>query len=112
MPIYEYACESCGFEGEYLQKVSDPLLTNCPKCGKATFNKLISAAGFQLKGSGWYVTDFRDKGSKPASGKKDAVKSDDAAGSKDAASSEKDTKSSETKDSPGETKKEQSVSGT
>ena len=82
MPIYEYACGSCGFEGEYLQKVSDPLLTVCPQCGKATFTKLVSAAGFQLKGSGWYVTDFRDKGKKPASGK-------DSATDKDSKSSEK-----------------------
>ncbi len=73
MPIYEYRCASCGFEKEYLQKVSDPKLTHCPECGKPTFDKLLSAAGFQLKGSGWYVTDFRDKGSKP---KADKEKSD------------------------------------
>jgi putative FmdB family regulatory protein len=65
MPIYEYRCATCGFQKEYLQKVSDPRLTHCPECGKPTFDKLLSAAGFQLKGSGWYVTDFRDKGSKP-----------------------------------------------
>ena len=65
MPIYEYRCATCGFQKEYLQKVSDPKLTHCPECGKPTFDKLLSAAGFQLKGSGWYVTDFRDKGSKP-----------------------------------------------
>jgi putative FmdB family regulatory protein len=69
MPIYEYRCASCGFENEYLQKVSDPLLTDCPECGKSTFSKLVSAAGFQLKGNGWYVTDFRNNGSKPAAGK-------------------------------------------
>jgi putative FmdB family regulatory protein len=70
MPIYEYRCASCGFENEYLQKVSDPLLTDCPDCGNSTFEKLVSAAGFQLKGNGWYVTDFRDKGSKkPADSK-------------------------------------------
>ena len=68
MPIYEYRCGSCGFEHEYLQKITDPLLTECPECGKPTFNKLVSAAGFQLKGNGWYVTDFKDKGkAKPAS---------------------------------------------
>jgi putative FmdB family regulatory protein len=65
MPIYEYRCATCGFENEYLQKVSDPLLTDCPDCGKPTFNKLVSAAGFQLKGSGWYATDFKNTG-KPA----------------------------------------------
>lgn len=66
MPIYEYKCSSCGFQKEYLQKVSDPRLTDCPECGKATFQKMLTAAGFQLKGGGWYVTDFRDGGSKPA----------------------------------------------
>ena len=69
MPIYEYRCATCGFQKEYLQKVSDPKLTHCPECGKPTFDKLLSAAGFQLKGSGWYVTDFRDKGSKPKADK-------------------------------------------
>jgi putative FmdB family regulatory protein len=64
MPIYEYRCSTCGFENEYLQKVSDPRLTDCPDCGKPTFNKLISAAGFQLKGNGWYVTDFKNNGAK------------------------------------------------
>lgn len=65
MPIYEYRCGSCGFQKEYLQRVSEPRLTDCPECGKATFNKLLSAAGFQLKGSGWYVTDFKNGASKP-----------------------------------------------
>ena len=66
MPIYEYRCSECGFQEEYLQKVSDSPLTVCPSCGKATFQKLLSAAGFQLKGSGWYATDFRNSGTKPA----------------------------------------------
>jgi putative FmdB family regulatory protein len=65
MPIYEYRCGSCGHEKEVLQKMSDAPLTSCPACGKATFTKLISAAGFQLKGSGWYATDFKG-GAKPA----------------------------------------------
>ena len=59
MPIYEYRCDSCGFQKEHLQKMSDPQLTTCPKCNKESYSKLLSAAGFQLKGSGWYVTDFR-----------------------------------------------------
>lgn len=63
MPIYEYRCGSCGFQKEYLQKISDPLLTTCPECNKETFSKMLSAAGFQLKGSGWYVTDFKNGGS-------------------------------------------------
>jgi putative FmdB family regulatory protein len=66
MPIYEYRCSECGFQNEYLQKVSEPPLSVCPSCGKATFQKLLSAAGFQLKGSGWYATDFRNSGSKAA----------------------------------------------
>ena len=59
MPIYAYRCESCGFGKDVLQKLSDAPLTQCPECGKETFAKQVTAAGFQLKGSGWYVTDFR-----------------------------------------------------
>src|ERR1700738_2899396 len=65
MPIYEYRCESCGHQQEFLQKVSDAPLTVCTKCGKPTFSKMVTAAGFQLKGSGWYATDFRNSGAKP-----------------------------------------------
>ena len=61
MPIYAYRCENCGFAKDVLQKMSDPLLTVCPNCGHDSFKKQVTAAGFQLKGSGWYVTDFRDK---------------------------------------------------
>ena len=64
MPIYEYRCGSCGFEKEYLQKVNDAPVAACPACGSDSYAKLISAAGFQLKGSGWYATDFKN-GSKP-----------------------------------------------
>jgi putative FmdB family regulatory protein len=81
MPIYEYRCQSCGYQNEYLQKVSEPLLTECPECRKPTFTKMVSAAGFQLKGTGWYVTDFRDKGSKPADKDKGSGKSGDTHGS-------------------------------
>ena len=59
MPIYAYKCESCGHAKDVLQKLSDPLLTDCPQCGAPAFKKQLTAAGFQLKGSGWYVTDFR-----------------------------------------------------
>ncbi len=59
MPIYAYRCESCGFEKDVLQKMSDAPLTQCPQCEKDAFRKQVTAAGFQLKGSGWYVTDFR-----------------------------------------------------
>jgi putative FmdB family regulatory protein len=64
MPIYAYKCESCGHAKDVLQKMSDDVLTQCPECGLATYKKQLTAAGFQLKGSGWYVTDFRE-GSKP-----------------------------------------------
>jgi hypothetical protein len=59
MPIYAYKCDACGHAKDILQKISDPVLTDCPACGAATFKKQVTAAGFQLKGSGWYVTDFR-----------------------------------------------------
>ena len=78
MPIYSYRCESCGHAKDVLQKVSDPLLTVCPACGAATFKKQLTAAGFQLKGSGWYVTDFKGDG-KPAKTPADAAKPDAAA---------------------------------
>ena len=71
MPIYEYRCADCGFQEEYLQKVSEPPLTVCPSCGKPKFEKLLSAAGFQLKGSGWYATDFKG-GAKPVTDKAEA----------------------------------------
>ena len=65
MPIYEYRCGACGFQKEFLQKMSDARLTDCPECGKPTLNKMVTAAGFHLKGSGWYATDFKH-GAKPA----------------------------------------------
>jgi putative FmdB family regulatory protein len=69
VPIYAYKCSACGHEQDVLQKMSDPRLTVCPECGQSTYTKQVTAAGFQLKGSGWYVTDFRDNGTKPAQGK-------------------------------------------
>jgi putative FmdB family regulatory protein len=59
MPIYAYRCDECGFAKDVLQKISDPQLTVCPTCGKSAFKKQVTAAGFQLKGTGWYATDFR-----------------------------------------------------
>lgn len=67
MPIYAYRCESCGHAKDVLQKISDAPLTVCPQCGADAFRKQVTAAGFQLKGSGWYVTDFRNNGNAPAS---------------------------------------------
>ena len=59
MPIYAYRCDECGFAKDVLQKISDPVLTVCLSCGKPSFKKQLTAAGFQLKGTGWYATDFR-----------------------------------------------------
>lgn len=70
MPIYEYRCSACGQEHEVLQKVSEPPLERCPACGKPALRKLLSAAGFQLKGSGWYATDFKGNGKKKPEEKK------------------------------------------
>ncbi|KQQ86587.1 FmdB family zinc ribbon protein [Massilia sp. Leaf139] len=67
MPIYAYRCDECGFSKDVLQKISDPVLTTCLSCGKDAFKKQVTAAGFQLKGTGWYVTDFRG-GKAPATG--------------------------------------------
>lgn len=65
MPIYPYRCESCGFEKDHLQKLSDPPLESCPECGSHAYKKQLTAAGFQLKGNGWYATDFKG-GCQPA----------------------------------------------
>jgi putative FmdB family regulatory protein len=89
MPIYEYQCEACGHRLEAIQKHSDPVLEDCPVCGKSKLKKLLSAAGFQLKGSGWYATDFKggdkkkdksDSGSGPE--KKGKSESDSGSGTK------------------------------
>ena len=72
MPIYAYRCSNCGHAEDILQKMSDSPLTQCLACGQATYVKQVTAAGFQLKGSGWYVTDFRDGGKKPATSDKPA----------------------------------------
>ena len=75
MPIYEYKCSACSHELEAIQKFADAPLVTCPVCGKDALTKLVSAAGFQLKGSGWYQTDFRSSGAKPAA-KPEAAKAD------------------------------------
>ena len=72
MPIYAYRCSSCGFEKDVMQKISDPLLTTCPECNAESFAKQLTAPGFQLKGSGWYATDFKG-GKKPAESKPEAA---------------------------------------
>lgn len=84
MPIYAYRCEECGFAKDVLQKISDPVLTTCLSCGKPSFKKQLTAAGFQLKGTGWYVTDFRG-GSAPASGTAPAASAAPAAATESSA---------------------------
>jgi putative FmdB family regulatory protein len=85
MPIYAYKCGSCGHAKDVLQKLSDAPLTDCPACGASTFSKQVTAAGFQLKGSGWYATDFRSNGTAAApAADKPAEKPADAGASKPA----------------------------
>jgi len=110
MPIYEYRCASCGHQQEFLQKLADAPLTICTQCGKPAFSKMVTAAGFHLKGSGWYATDFKNSGARPAAktaepsatGAKAAEPS--AAGAKSAESSSTDAKSGGETKSDGEKK--------
>ena len=81
MPIYEYRCDACGHQDDHLQKISEPQLSVCPACNKPAYKKMLSAAGFQLKGSGWYATDFKNAAKKPA-GKKADSKSESSPDSK------------------------------
>jgi len=87
MPIYEYQCESCGHQMEALQKMSDPLLTDCPACNKAALRKKVSAAAFRLKGGGWYETDFKTGNKKNVVGDNTGNSSDSNNKPSDAASS-------------------------
>lgn len=79
MPIYEYACPSCGRHSEILQSLSEPPATECPECGKPGLEKLVSAAGFRLKGGGWYETDFKSNGKKNLAGDAAAASTGDTA---------------------------------
>ena len=105
MPIYEYRCSQCGHELEALQRLSEAPLVNCPACGKDALTKLVSAAGFQLKGSGWYATDFRGAGSgkqkdadKPAADTKtDSAKSDTPAAKNESTATTASTSTGNTK---------------
>ena len=88
MPIYEYECRGCGERHEFIQKFSDSPKRKCPACGKLRLRKLISAAAFHLKGDGWYVTDFRDKGKSKDKGKPDSTESKGDAKSSDSKSTD------------------------
>lgn len=81
MPIYAYKCSACNHAQDVLQKMSDPVLTVCPECKQNTYEKQVTAAGFQLKGSGWYVTDFRNNGSGKSGGSAASESSTSASGS-------------------------------
>ena len=109
MPIYEYRCSSCGHELETLQKFSDAPLATCPSCHKDALVKKVSAAGFQLKGSGWYATDFKGSGAKPAPSKTDAAATSGTADAKDGAA-KGDSKGEAAGESKSETKTETSSS--
>lgn len=84
MPIYEYRCTACGHQQEFLQKLSDAPHTRCTQCGQETFSKMVTAAGFQLKGSGWYATDFKG-GAAPAAKPESAAPKSESAGPKEGA---------------------------
>lgn len=86
MPIYEYQCGACGHRLEAFQKMTEEPLTACPNCHQATLQKLVSAAGFQLKGTGWYATDFKNKGKKP-----ETKQEESSGGSQDKKDSKTDT---------------------
>ena len=99
MPIYAYKCSACGHTKDALQKMSDAPLTDCPACGKATFSKQVTAAGFQLKGGGWYVTDFKSGNQvAPAAKTEGDTKAEPAVA--DAASAKPETKSDSASASP------------
>lgn len=96
MPTYEYLCKACGHEHEIFQKITDEPITECPDCHKPALTKQISATNFQLKGTGWYVTDIRDKGKKkPTESSSDKPETANKTETKDG----KETKDSKTKDS-------------
>jgi putative FmdB family regulatory protein len=91
MPIYAYKCSSCGMSKDILRKISDPSLTLCPECGQEALEKQVTAAGFQLKGSGWYVTDFREGGKAAAVPPVSGDKSSDGAAPSDASAKSTET---------------------
>ena len=103
MPIYEYECRGCGELHEFIQKFSDSPKRKCPSCGKLRLKKLISAAAFHLKGDGWYVTDFRDKGKSKDKGKSDAAET--------SSDSKSDSKSTESKSTESKSGSESTSSG-
>jgi putative FmdB family regulatory protein len=114
MPIYEYQCRACGHRLETIQKVSDPLLTECPRCAEPQLKKLVSAAAFRLKGGGWYETDFKSGGRKNVAGDGKGSTSEngsDSAGDKSAAAGNGAKEGSATGSSGGDSAKSGSSTG-
>lgn len=105
MPIYEYRCQDCGHELEKLQRMSDAPLVDCPACEQPALKKLISAAGFRLKGSGWYETDFKKDGKRNLAGDTDGDKSADKSADAKTGPDDKKAQSSETKSADKKTEK-------
>ena len=110
MPIYAYKCSSCGHADDVLQKVSADALTDCPACGQSTYSKQVTAPQFQLKGSGWYVTDFRGGTNAKSDAKPDAKS--DGAKSEGASDSKADSKSDNKSDRKSESKSDSASSTT
>lgn len=94
MPIYAYKCSACGHAQDVLQKMSDAPLSVCPECGQSTYSKQVTAAGFQLKGSGWYVTDFRNNGASGGAAKSDNSSASTSSTSTSGASAKTDSTAS------------------
>ncbi len=95
MPIYAYKCSSCGHADDVMQKMADAALTVCPSCGKSTYAKQLTAPGFALKGSGWYATDFKGSGSKPAEAKSETKSEGKSEAKTESKSESKSSSSSE-----------------
>lgn len=108
MPIYEYRCQSCGAELEKLQKISDPVLVECPECGNDSLVKLVSAASFRLKGGGWYESDFKTGKKKNGVGEADSASSDKTSGAAESSSADasKDSPKGSAKEGASSSKKE------
>lgn len=102
MPIYAYRCEDCGHAQDFLQKMSDPLIALCPACASVNFRKQLTSAGFQLKGGGWYVTDFRDNGKKETKKSGDGAEtgSDAKSDAKESADSKAESKGGDAPSTP------------
>ena len=106
MPIYEYRCAACGHQDDHLQKISEAPLTKCPACGKKKYSKQLTAPGFQLKGSGWYATDFKGSGKKSEADKPEAkaeAKTDTKSDSKPESKTETKTEAKPEKKTPAST---------